>query len=146
VAVDAEHLYWDNYSGGSGTTIGRADLDGTGIDESFISGADGPVGVAVDAQHIYWANSNNGTIGRANLDGTDVDQGFITGVGFPEGVAVDAQHIYWASANGTIGRANLDGTGIDESFITTPDGVDLPFRTSRSSFLPPPFGGLSGLE
>ena len=25
-------------------------------------------------------------------------------------------------------------------------GLDLPFRTSRSSFLPPPFGGLSGLE
>ncbi len=30
--------------------------------------------------------------------------------------------------------------------ISVPVQVELPFRTSRSSFLPPPFGGLSSLE
>ena len=80
VAVDAGHVYWtDAYSFPPGT-IGRANLDGTGVDQSFISGAQGPFGVAVDAGHVYWANGNfPGSIGRANLDGTGVDQSFISG-------------------------------------------------------------------
>ena len=44
--VNAGHVYWTN----AGTnTIGRASLDGTGADQSFITGASGPRGVAVDA-------------------------------------------------------------------------------------------------
>jgi Low-density lipoprotein receptor repeat class B len=46
VAVDAGHVYWAN----DGTnTIGRANLDGTGADQIFITGAATPTGVAVDA-------------------------------------------------------------------------------------------------
>ena len=42
--VDAGHVYWAN----EGTnTIGRANLDGTGVDESFITGASTPFAVAV---------------------------------------------------------------------------------------------------
>jgi len=75
-------VYW---SGGD-ETIGRANLDGTGADESyFTAGAASAAGVAVDASHIYWANADfAGTIGRATLDGTGVDESF------PWGVAVDA--------------------------------------------------------
>ena len=69
---------------GSGT-IGRANLDGSGVDQSFITGAQ--VGVAVDSQHVYWTNSSSDAIGRANLDGSGVDQSFITGA--QVGVAVD---------------------------------------------------------
>ena len=45
------HIYWTNY----GTdTIGRADLDGSNVNQSFITpGAFQPGGVAVDAEHIY---------------------------------------------------------------------------------------------
>jgi hypothetical protein len=90
VAVDAGHLYWANY--GTGTTIGRAELNGTDVNQSFISGASGVSGVGVDGAHIYWANngsSDNGTtIGRANLDGTDVNQSFITGGNGPWYLAV----------------------------------------------------------
>ena len=46
-------LYWTNINSG---TIGRANLDGSGIDQAFISGADEPVGLAVDDAHVYWAN------------------------------------------------------------------------------------------
>jgi virginiamycin B lyase len=46
VAVDAGHVYWVN----AGTnTIGRANLDGTGANQSFIGGASFPFGVAVGA-------------------------------------------------------------------------------------------------
>ena len=35
-------------------SIGRANLDGTGVDQSFIAGATRAAGVAVDASHVYW--------------------------------------------------------------------------------------------
>ena len=53
-AVAVRHIYWTNYFG----TIGRADLDGSNPNQSFITGASGPYGLAVDAEHIYWTNAN----------------------------------------------------------------------------------------
>ena len=72
----AGHIFWANLNTG---TIGRANLDGSGVNQNFITGASGPVGVVADASHIYWANFGAGTIGRANLDGSGVNQSFITG-------------------------------------------------------------------
>ncbi len=113
------YVYWANLDT---NTIARANLDGTGVNQRFITGASSPVGVALDAAHVYWAN--NGTIARANLDGTGVNQRFITGASSPEGVAVDATHVYWANFNtGTIARANLDGSGANQRFIT---GANFP--------------------
>jgi virginiamycin B lyase len=120
-------VYWANYTG---DTIGRANLDGTGANPSFITSADNLRGVAVDGQHVYWDNYNTGAIGRSSLDGSLADQGFITGADFPVGVAVDGQHVYWANSSSNtnaIGRANLDGTGSPEqTFIpgaSGPEGV-----------------------
>jgi hypothetical protein len=121
VTVDAAHLYWANLENG---TIGRANLDGSTVNQSFIRGAISPCGVAVDGAHIYWGNNDSNAIGRANLDGTQVNQSFITGADAPVFVAVDAGHIYWANAgsarNGSIGRANLDGSGVNQRFISSP--------------------------
>jgi hypothetical protein len=131
VAVNSTHIYWTSsyVSEGSshpGTTVGRANLDGTDVDESFITGASGPQGVAVDGAHVYWTNAT-GEIGRANLDGTDVDKSFVTGLPSNlEGLAVNSTHIYWtrtpAYVNGEIGRAPLadpNGPGKQLSFIAT---------------------------
>jgi len=118
------HVYWTNFNT---NTIGRANLDGTMPNQSFITGATRPDGVAVDAAHVYWTNRDTGTIGRANLDGTSPNQNFIAGASHPYAVAVDAAHVYWANAAaGTIGRANLDGTSPNQSFIagaSLPEGV-----------------------
>jgi Low-density lipoprotein receptor repeat class B len=111
-------VYWTENGLG---TIGRANLDGTAANLTFISGLDKPQGVAVDSAHIYWV-SGFGTIGRANLDGTGASQSFIIGALGAQAVAVDSAHIYWTNSgpNGSrIGRANLDGTGVNPSFITT---------------------------
>lgn len=92
VAVDATYIYWTS---GVGGVIGRAKLNGTGVDQSFIN-ADVLGDVAVDAGHIYWTDRDTQTIGRAKLDGTGVDQSFIETAGFPHKLAVDADHLYWA--------------------------------------------------
>jgi hypothetical protein len=87
VAVAVRHIYWANVAT---DTIGRADLDGSNPNQSFITGAFSPRGVAVDAEHIYWVNFGTDTIGRADLDGSNPNQSFITGASFfPIGVAVD---------------------------------------------------------
>jgi hypothetical protein len=123
-ALSAPRIYWTSLGPGA---IGEATLDGTGINQSFVSGVSFPYGVAVDGQYIYWAEYNAHMIGRATLDGMGVDQSFITGASGPFAVAVNRQHIYWVNFDsGTIGRANLDGTAVNQSFITgasDPEGL-----------------------
>ena len=81
-------VYWaDNDT----STIGRVNLDGTGVDQNFIPAIGGPLTVAVDADYVYWNNINDetqqtNTVGRANLDGTGVEQNFITGTWRCDGV------------------------------------------------------------
>jgi virginiamycin B lyase len=121
------YVYWANTDFSSGNTIGRANLDGTAPNQSFIS-ANGPCDVAVDATHIYWTNLRTETIGRANLDGSSVDENFVTGAHQPCGIAVDGNHIYWTNdvSSGSVGRANLNGTAPNQNFIpgvTSPAAV-----------------------
>lgn len=107
-------IYWANYSTG---TVGRAKLDGTGVNQVFITGLSHPSDVAVDADYIYW--TDDAGIGRANLDGSGVNKTFIMAPASC-GIAVNRGHIYWSNAfpGTTIGRANLDGSGVNPSFIT----------------------------
>ena len=138
VAVDAQnsvhtdgnggHVYWTTLPGASTTgSIGRANLDGSGVDHSFIAAAANsvPEGVAATTGaggKVFWTNRGllgGGSIGRANLDGSAVNQNFITGASLPEGVAVDGAHVYWVNhGTNTIGRANLDGSGVNQNFVT----------------------------
>jgi virginiamycin B lyase len=115
VAVDGSHLYWANPSRGS---IGRANLDGTGVEEDFVDGLVQPRWVAVDGGYLYWTSlTGRGSIGRAELDGSAAEPEFIAGAGRPQGIAVDGTRVYWANdAPNGIGRANLDGTGVEPAF------------------------------
>ncbi len=65
VAVDASHLYWAN----GPNSIGRANLDGTGANPSFVSGIFSANALAVDSVNgfIFWADLEGDRIGRANL-------------------------------------------------------------------------------
>ena len=126
------HIYWAwgtsiNPFDPAPSGVGRANLDGTGVDQNFISFHGNPIAIAVDGAHIYWLNTDlhASTFGRANLDGTGVEPSFIPGAvepRLPYDLAVDDAHIYWAQSGG-IGRANLDGTGADPSFIQPPRDV-----------------------
>ena len=118
-------VYWAHPGdvNGSPAGIARANLDGSGVEESFIPDAGGACGVAVDSAHVYWGSGPS--IARANLDGTGVDLNFIT-LEFDRsicGVGLDGAHVYWSEVRGfgfgapSIARANLDGSGVDENFI-----------------------------
>src|SRR6266508_2970168 len=146
VAIAGSHIYWTSWAckivpgrgcwwaPSSGGAIGRANVDGTGVDDQFITDlaiprspafqSASPCGIAVAGKYIYWMyNAESGkpaTIGRANLDGTGVNKRFITGVPNGCGIAVAGGHVYWA--NDGIGRANLDGTGVNQRFIRTASG------------------------
>ena len=69
-------IYWSHRGTG---TIGRANLDGTGVDPSFFDHR--AVAMTVDARHIYWSHGgDDGAVRRAKIDGTGVDPKFITGL------------------------------------------------------------------
>src|SRR5262245_57372047 len=68
-------VYW-----GGAHTVGRANLDGSGVNPTFITGVStfSLGGVAVDGAHIYWPDADSSfTIGRANLDGSAPNHHFI---------------------------------------------------------------------
>jgi hypothetical protein len=117
MAAHAQAYLYFGQGNGTNCPIGRANLDGTGLDHSFI--IQGTCGSpAVNAAHIYWlySGSRHAYIARANIDGTGVDRSFIALKGSPGGVAVDDAHIYWSDTTG-IGRANIDGSGVDPTFL-----------------------------
>ncbi len=110
-----------------GSSIGRANLDGSGANPDFIDGIPSAGDLAVDSSHIYWINQgmDPGSIARANLDGSGVELNFIpSGEAHLSGIAVDSSHIYWTHDDESslyhpcchIGRANLDGSGVDQEF------------------------------
>lgn len=125
-------IYWANVST---NTIGVADLDGSHVNQSLISGANAPSDLVVEGQHLYWSNANggcaeygscDGTIAVANLNGTDVNEHLIPAI-TPYGLTADSQYLYWSnSGSTTIGRAALNGTDVNQDFITGlsgPNGV-----------------------
>jgi virginiamycin B lyase len=134
-------VYWANsdaptFNGGN-STIGRANLNGMGVSQTFINSpgtVQGPCGLAVTDSYLFWGNLNGSagnTTGRANLDGSS-PQIFTTGAANsnPCVGAVDDTYVYWSN-NGadTIGRATFDGTTVDQSFVDpanfTPCGVGV---------------------
>lgn len=120
VAVDAVHIYWANPFV---DMIGRANLDGSGVEKEFITGVN-PYGLAVAEGHVYWTDADAHTIGRANLDGSGVEDGLIGNVGSFFGLAADSEHLYWGNEAGeSIGRANLDGSGANTSFVPGVEGA-----------------------
>jgi len=133
------YIYWADNPENDGTTIGRAENDGSGVNRNFITGLDGPCGVVVDDQHIYWGNRGTNSIGRANLDGTGVETNFIPvggGFGSPCGPSIGGGKLWWANlaggtgGEGAVARANLDGSSPQPGFFASPTSAHTPFTTA----------------
>ncbi|MEZ5125292.1 MAG: hypothetical protein R2826_03455 [Thermoleophilia bacterium] len=116
-------VYWTRVNL-SEDCIGRANNDGSVVDQYFITGCSGADGVTVGGGYIYWANLRGGTIGRAKIDGSEVNQSFITGCRSPSNIDVGVSHIYWTNwdpygGHPSIARARVDGTEVDQDVIST---------------------------
>lgn len=119
VAIDytGKKIYWANSGEGY---IGRADLDGSNKDETFITGLSNPWDVEIDPVNgkIYWSETDypgtNAFIQRANLsDGTGLET-LVSNVN-SQGIAVDPLRgkIYYTvfTTGANVYSANLDGSG-----------------------------------
>ena len=97
-------------------SIGRADIDGTELNRSFIdvAGTGTPGDVAVSDGHIYWVAGDS--IGRSDLDGLNVDPDLITNLTSVKGLTANGGYLFWGGAS--IGRARLDGTDVRPNFMT----------------------------
>jgi PASTA domain len=138
-AAPAAHayVYWTNIGPGisnNGTTLGRADLDGSGVTHSLVTSAAAPDGMVVYASRLYWANTKSNSIGRANLNGSNTNPAFIPNATsgnsvIPTQLATDGTYLYWTDGERYVGRARLDGTGsvtphfIDAGSNSFPTGI-----------------------
>jgi hypothetical protein len=128
------YIYWTNPETSRGAvgpgieTVARANINGTGIDKSFISrGPSHPEAIAVNSRYIYWVQGETGAIARANINGTHVNERFVQTAG-ATGLAISSSYIYWASGSSAgraaeIGRANLNGTHVDSHFLAIGPGT-----------------------
>ena len=114
VAVGGDHIYWIRSIDGA-AAIGRATLNASQVNPSFVTGLSSVRGLTANDQYLYWGGDS---IGRARLDGTDVQPNLLTPSGGARDVAASDQYLYWSSEVG-IGRASLDGMGADPGFIDT---------------------------
>jgi hypothetical protein len=125
------YIYWGR-NVASTYSIARANLDGTGVNTSFIPVPFIVGGLAFNSSNFYWASVS--AISRANLDGTGVTSPFFSANPAPA-IAIDSQYIYWnenGAGGSAIARANLDGTGANTSFIPLPAG-DFAFAIAIDS-------------
>jgi hypothetical protein len=135
----ANFVYWANADSG---TIGRAKINGTGLNNAFIAGLTDVHGVAVDSKFIYWTQGvgASSSIGRANLDGSGVNTNFIpnsAGVSFPQltpaaAISVTPTQIYWANGGSAIATANIDGSGVNTGLVNAAPATICGVATDQS--------------
>ena len=120
------YVYWASWENGK---IQRANLSGSNA-QDFITGLDGPVGIALDvfSSKVYWINQLQDKILRANLNGSNVEELVANGLGRPYGIAVDTTggKMYWTDwETGKVQRANLDGSNVQDlvTRLSTPLGI-----------------------
>jgi hypothetical protein len=129
--ANANFVYWASEGQ---TTIGRAKLNGSSVNNAFIAGLSNVGGVAVDSKYIYWTQGSTATssIGRANLDGSGVNPNFIPHASGVQdfdpqpahaAIAVNSSSIFWNNTgSGTMGKASIDGSSpTGNLFATGPD-------------------------
>ena len=114
IAVTPSAIYWQH----DGNEIGRANIDGSGVDPNFISATTSSCGLAADSNFLYFLNTGGTRIGRASLDGSSVAPDFAS---IPEafcGLSADYDYLYWASDSGnTVGAVPVVGGAADPDYI-----------------------------
>lgn len=141
IAVDEEHIYWEEPDGVNPPGISRAKLDGSDPEILYLTGLEG-LGqyFAVYQGFVYWTYRYCNCIGRADLATKAVQNEFVpefSGVNIPEeplGIAVDSQGIFWTyyEGEGAIGHAGLGGGSASLRFVGPADARRGPIAIDGS--------------
>jgi hypothetical protein len=117
-AASAEaFVYWTDPSDYS---IGRASVDGGGVDDSFVPLALGACGLATDSQYLYWGDSRLNQVDRVTLDGEPATAIFGGGDGTC-GVSQSNGLIAWANfGNSTIGLGEPSTGFVRQDWVAGP--------------------------
>jgi hypothetical protein len=114
IAVTPSSIYWQH----DGNRIGRANIDGTGVDPDFITTSSTACGLAADSSFLYFLGAGGTRIGRAALDGSSLTPDFAS---IPEafcGLSADYNYLYWGSDSGnTVGAVPVAGGAPDPDYL-----------------------------
>jgi hypothetical protein len=117
IAVDSTHVYWGNAG------IGRANLNGTDAEPSWIPDPGGTVtSIATDGTYIYWTDGTD-YIGRALLDGSDPTPDFINAHEAVDSLTIASGTIFFASGH-DIYTVPAGGSVPSVHFLTVPGTAD----------------------
>ena len=87
---------------------------------NWVSGLDGPRGLAVSGDFLYAANGNDNTISKIKISNpTIIERNWVSGLSGPRGLAVSGDYLYVANTNNNTISQILIATGI----ITKSDWV-----------------------
>ena len=122
-AFGADYIYYGGTSGPSSGFFGRANMDGTGSNPSFITTSKGTGGIALASTGLYFAwPSTPGYIGFVKTDGTGLNEQWLNqnATGNTPAVAANSRYVFSVAAGGTnyLQRTNLDGTGANLTWLT----------------------------
>jgi hypothetical protein len=124
-----------------GDTVGKYNITtGGALNASFITGLNGPIGLALKGNILYVASTNNrgiysaavpimggaGTVGEYNATtGEPLNVSLITGLDFPFGLAIKGNTLFVVNRGaGTVGEYNATtGQALNANFIT---GLNAP--------------------
>lgn len=120
VAYSAGFLYIGSI-GAASPRIGKYNLNGTAVNESFISGIKS-IGIAVSGTNLYATKYSEGKVGLySSATGTAINASLITGLGSeaPRGITLDsAGNMYIANTGiGTVSKYAADGTLLNAELI-----------------------------
>lgn len=121
IAVSGSFIFWANSGATEGTRkIGRANLNGTGAIQTFITagGNSGAFGLAVSEPYVFWTNPALSSVGRATTAGAEIKPQLVSTGPEPRGIAAGATGIYWVNGGaGTIARAGVNGEGAEAALV-----------------------------
>lgn len=102
-------------------TLGRANLDGSGLSTAFCSGLTTPDDLVLDIANrkMYWTEPTANRIRWSSMDNCNPQTVSISGgVNNPIGIALANNKLYWSEfSSGRVKRANLNGTSV-ETLVT----------------------------
>lgn len=124
VAINGTHIYW-SHDEGTGGSIGRANIDGTGATATLIPTTGDPAAVGLDANLVYWTHAFGGPpagwIGRATLSGfvPPGNQTFQpTATTSPCGVTANGDRAWWANEGGPENIESAHGGDPPDEFVS----------------------------